>query len=218
MARVLSLAVFLSGEGTTCDALADQSAGGHLPARIALVLSDRPHAPGIERARHRGLPTAVRPLHGVDPGLWSSEIDALLHDRGVELVVLAGFLGIVPPELVRRWNGRILNVHPSLLPKYGGPGMYGAHVHRAVLADGEAESGATVHLVTDALDAGPILLQEAVPVQPGDTIDRLRDRLRPVETRLLSEAIRRFAEGDWTLPYPVPPASEAARPSDRDPI
>jgi phosphoribosylglycinamide formyltransferase-1 len=215
MGRILPLAVFLSGEGTTCDALADLAAGGHLSARIALVLSDRPHAPGIERARHRGLPTAVRPLHGSDPQRWSEETDPLLHERGAELVVLAGFLGIVPAEFVRRWRGRIINVHPSLLPLHGGAGMYGAHVHQAVLDGNDRQSGATVHLVTEAIDAGPILLQESIPVLPEDTVTSLRDRLRPVETRLLAETIRRFAEGEWPLPHPtpgpVPPAGKADR-------
>lgn len=209
MGRVLPIAVFLSGAGTTCDALAELIAGGHLPARVVLVLSDRPHAPGVERARHRGLATAVRPLHGTEPAQWSTQIDALLGERGVELVVLAGFLGILPRELVRAWAGRVINVHPSLLPRHGGPGMYGPRVHAAVLAAGESETGATVHLVTDELDAGPILLQERVAVLPGDDVGALRERLRPVEVRLLADAIRRFADGDWPLPYVVGGASPA---------
>lgn len=207
MARVLPIAVFLSGEGTTGDALAELAAGGHLAARLVLVLSDRPHAPGIERARLRGIPTAVRPLHGAAPATWADETDALLRERGTELVILAGFLGILPPELVRRWEGRVINVHPSLLPRFGGNGMYGRRVHAAVLASHAAESGATVHVVTETVDAGPILLQERVPVLPRDDVMSLRERLHPVEVRLLAEAIRRFADGDWPLPYsPVGPS------------
>ena len=211
MGRILSVAVFLSGEGTTCDALAELAAGGHLPARLAVVLADRPHAPGIERARHRGIATAVRPLHGADRATWSAETDALLRERNAELVVLAGFLGILPASFVRRWAGRIINVHPSLLPKYGGPGMYGPRVHTAVLADGARETGATVHVVTDDVDAGPILLQESIPVVAGDDAGALRERLRPVEVRLLAEAIRRFADGDWPLPY----AADGRAPTSR---
>ncbi len=213
MTRVLPVAVFLSGEGTTFDALAEAIAGGHLPARIALVLSDRPHAPGIERARHRGLPTAVRPLHGVPPEAWSAQVDALLREKGVELVVLAGFLAILPGAFVARWRGRTINVHPARLPEFGGPGMYGLKVHAAVLAAQERESAATVHLVTEGVDAGPVLLSEPVPVKPDDTPESLRDRIRPVERRLLAEAIRRFADGEWPLPHPLaePPASRATK-------
>ncbi len=218
MGRVLPLAVFLSGEGTTFDALAEAIAGGHLPARIALVLSDRTHAHGIERARHRGLPTAVRPLHGVPVEVWSAQVDGLLREKGVELVVLAGFLSILPAPFLARWRGRVINVHPGPLPEYGGPGMYGLHVHRAVLEAGERETAATVHLVTEAVDAGPVLLTEAVPVEAGDTPESLRDRLRPVERRLLADAIRRFADGEWALPHPLAahaPASGATKGGSR---
>jgi len=215
MGRVLPIAVFLSGPGTTFDAVAEAIAGGHLPARIALVLADRPHAGGVELARHRGLPTAVRPIHGVSVETWAKEVDGLLLDRGVELVVLAGFLAVVPTPLLARWRGRIINVHPALLPRHGGRGMYGIRVHAAVLAAGDTVSGATVHLVTEALDGGPVLLREELPVAPGETAEGLQAKVRPLERRLLMEAIRRFAEGDWPLPYPVPDATASpAGPAD----
>ena len=210
MARPLPIAVFLSGEGTTFDALAEAITGGHLPARIALVVSDRPHAPGIERARLHGLSTAVRALRGLASERWSSEVDGLLTERGVELVVLAGFLAVLPPEFVARWGGRIINVHPSLLPEHGGKGMYGRRVHAAVLEAGEAESGATVHLVTNDVDGGPRLLQERVRVEPGDTPESLRERIRPVERRLLAEVIRRFADGEWPLPHPLAAGAQSS--------
>ncbi|HYK92565.1 MAG TPA: phosphoribosylglycinamide formyltransferase [Thermoplasmata archaeon] len=215
MTRPLPIAVFLSGEGTTFDALAEAIAGGHLPARIAMVLADRPHAPGIERARHHGLPTAVRPIRGRTPEGWTSEVSELLEERGVALIVLAGFLSILPEPFVHRWSGRIINVHPSLLPEHGGRGMFGLRVHGAVLEARETESGATVHLVTDQVDGGPRLLQERVPVSTEDTPESLRDRVRPVERRLLAEVIRRFADGEWPLPYPVAGA-QRSRPSGRD--
>src|SRR5580658_5733608 len=148
MARTLAIGVLLSGEGTTLDALAEMAAGGHLPAQFVLVVADRPHAPGIERARVRGLPTLVLPTHGVDPERWGARLTQELSDRGVELVILAGFLSILPPSWVARWNGRAINLHPSLLPRYGGPGMYGRKVLEAVLAARERTTGATVHLVT----------------------------------------------------------------------
>lgn len=203
MPRLLSVAVLVSGEGTTLEALAEAIAGGHLAARVVLVVADRPHAPAIERARRRGLPTLVLPFRGVPPATWSARLTRELQAAGAELVVLAGFLAILPAPFVERWAGRVVNLHPSLLPRFGGRGLYGLKVHAAVLAAGERETGATVHLVTNEVDAGPTLLQAKIPVEPGDTPERLRDRLRPVETELLVRTLRHFAEGDWPLPYPV---------------
>lgn len=211
MTRVLPVGVLISGEGTTLDALAETIAGGHLPARISVVVADRPHAPGVERARRRGLPTAVIPFRGTSEEEWSRRVDRSLRDTGVELVALAGFLAVIPPRLLARWAGRMINVHPSFLPKYGGRGMFGLRVHEAVLAARDPETGATVHLVTDALDGGPTLLQERVPVEPNDTAESLRDRVRPVERRLLFDAIRHFADGDWPLPFTSPEERSPSR-------
>ena len=213
MTRVLPVGVLVSGEGTTLDALAEQALGHHLPARIALVVADRPHAPAIEKARRRGLPTLVLPARGSDPDVWAARLTDALEARGVELVVLAGFLTILPNAWVERWRGRAINVHPSLLPKYGGPGMYGSRVHAAVLAHHETESGATVHLVTGELDAGPALAQARVPVDPDDTPESLRARLHPVEVELLAQTIRRFADGTLALPHPVD-GSSSRRPGE----
>lgn len=213
MTRLLPIAVLVSGEGTTLDALAEMCVGGHLPVRIVLVVSDRPHAPAIERARRRGLATIVLPSHGVPPAAWSARLTAELEAAGAELVVNAGFLTILPDEWLERWNGRAINLHPSLLPKYGGRGMYGSRVHRAVLAAGDPETGVTVHIVTRDIDGGPRLAQERVPVLPGDTPETLRARLHPVEVELLAATIRRFAEGALPLPYSTPdrPAPERWR-------
>ncbi|HLM91464.1 MAG TPA: phosphoribosylglycinamide formyltransferase [Thermoplasmata archaeon] len=213
MTRVLPIALLVSGEGTTLDALAERIAGGHLPARVALVVSDRPHAPAIERARLRGLPTLVLSTHGVEPEEWGARLTRELEQAGAELVVLAGFLSILPASWVHRWQGRAINIHPSLLPRYGGPGMYGRKVLQAVLAARERTTGATVHLVTNEVDGGTPLAQERVPVAPDDTVETLRARLHPVEVALLSGAIRQFAEGSLPLPYPEPGASA---PVERD--
>lgn len=191
------------------DGLAELAAGGHLPIRIALVVSDRPHVPAIERARRRGIATIVLPTRGVDPDVWSDQVTQELLDKGVELVVLAGFLSILPRRWVDRWLGRAVNIHPSLLPKHGGPGMYGPKVHRAVLASGDRETGATVHVVTNDVDAGPIVAQERLPVLPDDTPESLRARLHPVEVALLASVLRRFAEGELSLPYPGARATAA---------
>lgn len=209
MVRPLPIAFLVSGEGTTLEAVALEVEAGRLPARIALVVSDRASAPALERARRHGLPTLLLPGKGVPPERWASELSGALRTRGVELVVLAGFLKILPPAWVTDWQGRAVNLHPSLLPKYGGPGMYGERVHAAVLAEGESETGVTVHLVTTDVDGGPPVAQERVPVLPGDTPGTLRARLHPIEVRLLAETIRRFAEGALPLPHPGRAASPA---------
>jgi phosphoribosylglycinamide formyltransferase-1 len=216
MARVLPIGVLVSGEGTTLEALAEMAAGAHLPARIALVVADRPHAPAIEKARLRGLPTLVVPTRGVPAEEWSVRLTTELETHGVELVVLAGFLSILPPAWVDHWAGRAINLHPSLLPRYGGPGMYGRRVHEAVLAARERTTGATVHLVTNDVDGGPPIVQERVPVVPDDTPETLRERLAPVEVALLALAIRRFAEGTLPLPYVVSEADAPRRRGERD--
>jgi phosphoribosylglycinamide formyltransferase 1 len=215
VSRILPIGVLVSGEGTTLDGLAELIAGGHLPARIALVVADRPHAPAIEKARRRGLPTLVLPTHGTPKEVWDRHLTSELEAQGVELVVLAGFLSILPERWVRHWQGRAINVHPSLLPRYGGPGMYGPKVLRAVLDARERTTGATVHLVTTEVDHGPAIAQERVPVVPDDTVETLRARLHPVEVALLAATIRRFAEGSLPLPYPYP-ESEARAAEGRD--
>lgn len=214
----LRVAFLVSGEGTTLDALASLVAEGRLPARIVLVLANRPDIGALEKARRHGLPVAVRPSRGRAVEEWADAATRELEARGTELVVLAGFLVILPPSWVRRWRGRVINVHPALLPHFGGRGMYGAHVLRAVLASHEAETGATVHLVTAEVDAGPTLAQDRIPVRPDDTPETLRARLHPVEVELLARTIARFADGSLPLPYPesgAPDRRLRERPGDR---
>jgi phosphoribosylglycinamide formyltransferase 1 len=198
------------------DALAELALGQHLPARLALVVADRPHAPAIEKARRRGLPTLILPSRGTDLDAWGRRLTRELEDKGVELVVLAGFLTILPPSWVERWRGRAINLHPALLPRHGGPGMYGPRVHRAVLEAKETETGATVHLVTQDVDGGPTIAQERLAVRPDDTPDSLRARLHPVEVGILAETIRKFAEGALPLPYPDRETPAPRRPDRPD--
>jgi phosphoribosylglycinamide formyltransferase 1 len=213
MGRVLPLGFLVSGEGTTLEAIAERIEAGTLPARIAIVVSDRDGVPAIERARRRGLETVVLPSRGNDREAWAAELTRKLETAGAELVILAGFLAVLPPGWVDRWSGRAINLHPSLLPRHGGRGMYGPKVHRAVLAAGDRETGATVHLVTRDVDRGPTISQVQIDVLPGETESSLRARLHPVEVELLAQTILRFADGSIPLPYSPKSGGEERRAS-----
>ncbi len=199
-ARGLKVAFLVSGEGTTLEGLALLAASGELPVEIVLVASDRAHAPALERARRLGLATYSANPHGTDRAAWSEALSAEIERSGAEVVVLAGFLSILPGPFLARWRGRVVNLHPSLLPKYGGKGLYGDRVHRAVLDAGEKESGATVHLVTEEVDRGPVLAQFRLPLDAKETPSSLRAKLHPHEVFLLAEVLRRFADGSIPLP------------------
>jgi len=179
----MKVGVLASGGGTNLQALLD-ACGPETPAKIALVASDRADAGALERARAAGVPTA----HLADPASGTA-LRALLERHGIELVVLAGYLKLVPTDVVEAYSGRIVNVHPALLPAFGGKGMYGVRVHRAVLASGATVSGATVHLVDAEYDRGPILAQWPVPVLAGDTPETLQRRVLAVEHRLLPATV-----------------------------
>ncbi len=184
------LAVLVSGGGRSLENLAGVIERGELEAEIALVLSDREGIGALERAERLGLSTLlVRHRDFAGPAEFSARVFEELDERRVALAVLAGFLRLlrIPP----RWSGRVLNIHPALLPRFGGRGFYGERVHRAVLESGERESGCTVHLVDDVYDHGPIVLQRRVPVLPGDTPETLAARVFEEEKRALPEAIAR---------------------------
>ncbi len=190
------LAVFASGGGSNFEAIAEAADGGALPLDVVLCLSDKPGAGVLERARRRGIPTAV-----LSPGSFDDEaayVDALmatLDRHGVTLIALAGYLKLIPAPVVRAFRERMLNIHPALLPAFGGKGMYGMRVHRAVLDYGVKWTGATVHLVDEAYDTGPIVAQEPVPVREDDTPETLAARVLEVEHRIYPEALRYVAEG-----------------------
>ena len=210
----LRLGVLVSGEGTTLEAIARAVEGAALPARVVLVGTDRAGVPAVARAQRHGIPVVVAsPVDG-PPGAWQERLSRALREAGAELVVLAGFLRVLGPAFLRDWEGRAINLHPSLLPKFGGPGMYGRRVHHAVLASGDRVTGATVHLVTAALDRGPVLVRAELEVRPGESAEELATRQRPLEHALLIEAIGRFARGLLPLPYPAPGAV-AADPAPR---
>jgi phosphoribosylglycinamide formyltransferase 1 len=194
----MHVAVAVSGRGSNLEALLG-ALGPEAPARVVLVLSDRPEAPALARAAERGIPcvTIQDPASAAE---WLRALDA----HAVDLLVLAGYLKLVPPDVIARFRGRIINIHPALLPAFGGKGMYGMRVHQAVLASGARESGATVHLVDEVYDRGPILGQAKVPVLPGDDAERLAARVLQVEHRLLPAAVLAAAAAGRPVPFHEP--------------
>lgn len=189
-----TICALASGGGRTILNLQDRIEDGSLDATIARVITNR-DCKAVERARACGLDAEIVPW--TDPEAWAAEVWPRIEAAGANLVCNCGFLRLilVPPH----WEGRVMNIHPALLPKYGGKGMYGDHVHRAVLESGDAESGCTVHFVTNEYDAGPIILQKRVPVQDGDSVESLAARVFEVECDAYPEAIRLFGEGRLSI-------------------
>ncbi len=190
----LRIAVLLSGSGTTLQNLIDRIADGRLGANILLVIGSRPDAFGLERARRAGIPTAVvvRKECG-SAEEFSRRIFELIRGAGAELVCMAGFLQLLP--IPDDFRGRVMNIHPSLIPAFCGKGFYGHHVHEAALAAGVKVSGCTIHFADNEYDHGPIILQRTVPVRDDDTADTLAERVFTQECEAYPEAIRLFAEG-----------------------
>jgi len=185
----MRVAVLASGHGSNLQALLDAFPGPASPAVIAVVISNQASAGALARAAERGVPTATVARSGDD----AARLLDLLASHGAELVVLAGWLKKVPDAVVRAYRGRMLNVHPALLPSFGGAGMYGRRVHEAVLASGARVTGVTVHLVDEQYDHGAIVAQWPVPVRPGDTAETLAARVLAVEHRLLPAVVAAFA-------------------------
>lgn len=196
--RPLRVAVLLSGSGTSLENLCEHIDDGRVPAEVAVVIASRESAYGLERARRRGIPAvAVSRKRIGDPRAFNDAVHAELAKYDVDLVALLGFMSLF--ELRGVYEGRVINVHPALIPAFCGQGFYGTRVHEAVLAGGVKVSGATVHFTDDEYDRGPIILQEAVPVLEGDTPDTLAARVVAAERRLVPEAIRLIAEGRVTI-------------------
>ncbi|MHA6261717.1 phosphoribosylglycinamide formyltransferase [Arenibacterium sp. CAU 1754] len=188
------VAILLSGGGSNMVALVDSMTGDH-PARPCLVMSNDPEAGGLAKAAARGIPTAHvdhRPFEG-DRAAFEAELIKPLIDAGADIVCLAGFMRVLTNGFVSQWQGRMLNIHPSLLPKYKG-----LHTHARALEAGDSEHGCTVHEVTAQLDDGPILGQARVPILEGDTPEILAARVLDQEHRLYPAVLRRFAAGDRT--------------------
>ncbi len=194
------LAVFISGHGTGLQSLIEAASNCALDARIVLVVSSNSKAYGLQRAISAGIDTFVfREYDYPSPDLSAATLLEQLSARQIEYVALAGYLKFLPSAVVRSFSKRITNIHPALLPKYGGKGMYGRHVHEAVLAAGEKETGATVHLVDEVYDHGAILEQIHVPILPGDTVDSLAERVLREEHILYPRALQKLIKGEYQL-------------------
>jgi phosphoribosylglycinamide formyltransferase-1 len=198
--EAMNILVLVSGSGTNLQALIDAQVQGRLGnGRIAAVVSDRTGVYAIERARLAGIPAFTE---APEPGLPKPERRRELSDRilrhcrerRIGLIIYAGFLSILTGDIIEEYSGRMINLHPALLPRFGGQGMYGKHVHQTVLEAGEKESGCTVHLVNAGIDTGPVLLQRKVPVLPGDTPDTLAERISQEEHIAIVEAGRLMIE------------------------
>ena len=177
------VAVLVSGGGTNLQAIIDKVANGELPqVELVKVISSKEGAFALERAAKANIPTAVA----------KEQADVLkeLKACGTELIVLAGYMKVLSEEIIKEYRNRIINIHPSLIPKYCGKGFYGIRVHQAVIAGGETESGATVHYVDEGVDTGEIILQRKVPVEPGDTPEELAARVLKTEHVILAEGLK----------------------------
>ena len=186
------VAVLISGRGSNMTALIEAAAARDYPAEIAVVVSNRPDAPGLARARAAGVATAVvdHAQFGADREAFERALDEELRKRQIDLVCLAGFMRLLTPWLVKRWSGRMLNIHPSLLPQFKG-----LHTHRRALEADVKWHGATVHFVVPEMDAGPIVAQGWVPVREGDTEATLAERVLEIEHQIFPRALRAVAEG-----------------------
>lgn len=200
MNEPLRIAVLASHGGSNLQALIDACAAGQIDGRIVLVVSNNRKAFALERARNHHIDTLVISESGfAGAAAYAAELLRQLQMRGTQLICLAGYMKMIPQQIIAAYRNKIINIHPALLPKYGGPGMYGIHVHEAVLAADEAETGVTIHVVDEVYDNGRILAQRRVPVLPGDTPQVLQERVLASEHELYPETVARIAAGQIRL-------------------
>jgi phosphoribosylglycinamide formyltransferase 1 len=204
----MRIAVAISGRGSNLEALLRALQPG-APAEIVLVVSDRAEAAGLTHAKSREIPAMVLP-DPADAAAWL----APLREYRIDLLVLAGSLRLVPAPVVAAYRGRIINTHPSLLPAFGGKGMYGERVHQAVLKSGARETGVTIHLVDEVYDRGTVLAQSRVPVLRDDTVERLAARVLEVEHRLLPAAVLAAAAAGRPVPLEESPVASHQSPGN----
>lgn len=197
----MKLAFFASHNGSNAQAIIDACVAGVIKAEPVLLISNNADSGALAKARGANL----QAFHfSAKSYLSTAELDEAILDvlqkNQIDLIILAGYMRMLGPAILRRYQGRVLNIHPALLPKFGGKGMYGMHVHRAVLDAREVETGVTIHLVTENYDEGPIIAQRKVPVVVGDTPELLAERVLHVEHELYVETIAKIADGVITLP------------------
>jgi len=192
----VKLGVLISGSGSNLQSIIDYIEAGHLSAKIEVVISNEPDAYGLTRAQNHGLKTMLV-NHKDFPSreAFDERLVEVLKENNIELVVLAGFMRVITPTFLRAFPTRVMNIHPALLPSFGGQGMWGHHVHEAVLAAGAKVSGCTVHFCTNEYDKGPIIVQRTCEVKEGDTPDTLAARVFEQECIAYPQAIKLFAEG-----------------------
>jgi phosphoribosylglycinamide formyltransferase-1 len=184
------LAIFASGNGTNAERIADYFAENKEVA-VSLILTNKKNAGVIERAKRLGIEVVVFDRHTF---YETDSIISLLKKHNIHLVVLAGFLWLVPQNILHEYRNRIVNIHPALLPKYGGKGMFGHHVHEAVIASGDKTSGITIHFVNEKYDEGQVIFQKEVEIDPGDTPDMLAQKIHGLEYRYFPEVIEKLLE------------------------
>ena len=193
--RKLNLVALASGGGTNLQAIIDNIEKGILNAQIKAVISNNSKSGALERARNHNIP-AIHLSHKQfsTPEEFDQRLLSVLRENETDLVILAGYMKMLSPTIVRAYRNKILNIHPALLPSFGGKGMYGIHVHEAVIDSGVKVTGVTVHLVDEIYDHGAIIVQTCVPVLPDDTPETLQQRVLPHEHQLYSKAVQLFAE------------------------
>ena len=201
----MNIAVLASGEGTTLQAVLDACVSGRLPARVGVVVSNNAAAGALRRARSAGVPTRhLSATSAGGAGRLDQALSETLLEFATDLVVLAGYMKRLGPVTLAAFAGRIINIHPALLPQFGGQGMFGMNVHRAVVAAGERTSGATVHWVDGSYDTGAVIAQVRVAVAPGDSAESLAVRVQAAERELLVEVLEAAASGRLRPPQQAP--------------
>jgi phosphoribosylglycinamide formyltransferase 1 len=194
----INIAVMVSGHGrgSNMQAIIDACRDGRIDGRVAVVIGVKSDVPAMERAKTHGIPTAeIKPKAYETDEAYGKAILQVLSDQNTDLICLAGYMRILPPEVVRTYKWRIMNTHAALIPSFCGKGMYGEHVHTAALEYGVKVSGCTVHFVDEVYDNGPIIVQKCVPVEEGDTPETLASRILPNEHKAYVEAVGLFAQG-----------------------
>lgn len=192
---MVNIGVLISGSGTNLQSLIDNIEKGNIDGKIKIVISNRKNAYGLTRAEKAGIEALyINPLDFLTEEEYNKRIIEELENRNIELVVLAGYLKILSKEFIEKYKERIINIHPSLLPDFGGEGYYGRKVHKAVLESGVKTTGATVHFVDEGTDTGKILLQDTIEIREEDTVESLQARVLQIEHRLLVEAVQMLTQ------------------------